>query len=357
MKPLDIMEIRNLDGLTKLEKLQLDNNIIMKVEGLDHLTNLKWLDLSFNNISKIEGLGNLVNLTDLSLFQNNISKLEGMDKLTKLNYFSIGNNEIASADSLVYLQRFKSLQVLIIQGNPFYRNDTENEAKYSVVAMLPQLKYLDYMMIDDETLKTAHANNAPMHKNAEEALQAKPEMTKESIIQELEEANIAKIYNLADQLKDPGYIPDMKKLELIQKQNEQWFKFEEVLKEFLSNYQDNMKKMAQTRKEIMEVCENLMRDEEKDAENKMVKCIDTFKSSKKHTFRQFKDGKIQIEQVSSFKKELKLLDSDLMKIEMDHFDLVWNQVQNKFNVTVENITGEMGKKTATLYYSQNLLMI
>ena len=335
------MEIRNLDGLTKLEKLQLDNNIIMKIEGLDHLINLKWLDLSFNNISKIEGLDHLANLTDLSLFQNHITKLEGMDKLTKLNYFSIGNNEVASAESLVYLQRFKSLQVLIIQGNPFCKNDTDNEARYSVIATLPQLKYLDYMMIDDESLKAASISNAAIHKTAEEALQAKPEMTKESIVSELEEANIAGMHNFAEKLKDS----DMKKLELIPKQNELWGKFEEELKEMLSNYQETMKRMAQDRKETTEVCEKLLRDEEKEAESKGIKCIDGFNRDKKHIFKDIKDQKMPVSEMEGLKKELKQLDADLMRIEMDHFDLSWNQVLNKFNATLDTITNNMSKRT------------
>ena len=70
IKCLDIIEIDNLYGMDRLEKLQLDNNIICKISNLDHLVNLKWLDLSFNLISKIEGLDKLTKLTDLSLYSN-----------------------------------------------------------------------------------------------------------------------------------------------------------------------------------------------------------------------------------------------------------------------------------------------
>ena len=35
--------MQNLQGLDKLEKLQLDNNIIEYIEGIHHLVNLKWL--------------------------------------------------------------------------------------------------------------------------------------------------------------------------------------------------------------------------------------------------------------------------------------------------------------------------
>ncbi len=341
------MEIHNLDGLIRLEKLQLDNNVIGKIEGLDHLVNLKWLDLSFNNITRMEGLGNLVNLTDLSLFQNKISKVEGMDKLTKLNYFSIGNNEITTTDTLYYLQRFRSLQVLIVDGNPFCKNDTDNEVKHSVIAMLPQLKYLNYMMIDDETMKTAKTNNAAEHQKAEQALQARTELSKENVLQELEEANIAKIDNYAEQLKDP----EMKKLEPMQKQNELWSKFEEELKEITNTFQELMKAHARERKEAMEVCDNLMKDEEKEAEKKTVACIDEFRRNKKHMYRDFKDGKAPITSLDSLKKGLKQLDADLMHTEMEHFDLVWNQANNKFSSTIENITNAMVKKNNDLYIS------
>lgn len=335
-----------------LQKLQLDNNIIEEIRGLDHLVNLQWLDLSFNRIKKIQGLEHLVNLTDLSLFQNSISVLEGMDTLSKLNYFSVGNNSIASSDSVIYLQKFKNLQVLIIQGNPFYKDETDAETRYLVIATLPQLRYLDYMMIDDESLRTAKLNNVNIHKSAEEALQLKPEMTVESKVQELDAANIAGTHNFLEKLKDP----DMKKLEIVPKQNELWAKFEEELKEYLSSYQDTMKLMAQDRDEAMEICDKMLKDEEKQAEEKSIKCINEFNRKKKHIFRdiekelqsQTKSAQTQkliSDSMEVLKKELKQLDADLMRVEMDHFDLAWTQVQIKFNATLEAITNEMNKKT------------
>lgn len=111
----------------RLEKLQLDNNVIEKIENLSHLVHLKWLDLSFNNIKKIEGLDSLVNLTDLSLYHNHISMLDGLENCSKLNIFSIGNNELRSFEEIIAYfgkigdkkTRFKYLQVLNVYGNPF----------------------------------------------------------------------------------------------------------------------------------------------------------------------------------------------------------------------------------------------
>lgn len=97
-----ILKIANLDNLTSLQKLKLDNNMIMKIEHLDHLVQLKWLDLSFNNISKIEGLTHLVNLTDISLFSNEISEIEGLENCRKLNILSIGRNKIVDTKRVCY---------------------------------------------------------------------------------------------------------------------------------------------------------------------------------------------------------------------------------------------------------------
>jgi Leucine-rich repeat (LRR) protein len=86
----NIIEIDNLIGLEKLQKLQLDNNIICKIQNMDHLVNLSWLDLSFNLVTKIDNLDRLTKLTDLSLFSNRIEELSGMETLVNLNVFSFG---------------------------------------------------------------------------------------------------------------------------------------------------------------------------------------------------------------------------------------------------------------------------
>ena len=146
---IDIVEISHLEGLDRLQKLQLDNNQIKKIENLGHLTNLEWLDLSFNRITKIEGLDELIQLTDLSLYCNKITTLEGMDNLHNLNFLSIGKNDIVQADSVTgYLPKFKNLQVLIVKDNPFLKDLNEKFFKE-----LKNLKYLDYSIVDDPSGK------------------------------------------------------------------------------------------------------------------------------------------------------------------------------------------------------------
>ena len=142
--------------MDKLQKLQLDNNIICKIQNVDHLVNLKWLDLSFNLIEKIEGLDKLTKLTDLSLFSNEITTLSGLENLRELNILSVGHNKILDyVEAIKYLNNLKNrLQVLKMADNPFYKLK-EAEYRQFAIAFLNNLKYLDYELIDDETREKA----------------------------------------------------------------------------------------------------------------------------------------------------------------------------------------------------------
>lgn len=124
---------------------------------------MKWLDLSFNRISVIEGLETLVNLTDLSLYNNRIMVLDGLQNCAKLNIFSIGNNLIRSFEEIIAYfgrgaekkTRFKYFQVLNVFGNPFTMKGGERDREYEahLIAHLPNLRYLDYVFIDDKRRK------------------------------------------------------------------------------------------------------------------------------------------------------------------------------------------------------------
>jgi hypothetical protein len=151
----NIIKIQNLMGLDNLEVLRLDNNLIEKIENLDHLSNLRWLDLSFNNITSVDNLGMLGNLTDLILYNNRIESVSfnALKGLRKLNILSISNNRIGDLMELLKaLKPIKTLEVLTVKGNPC---TSDSEFKNYVVANLTQLKYLDYVFIDE------HMRNTP----------------------------------------------------------------------------------------------------------------------------------------------------------------------------------------------------
>lgn len=49
----------------------------------------------------------------------------------------------------LYLRKFKKLRTLNLSGNPFCSTD---EYKQYIVAFLPHLEYLDYRLIDEDTV-------------------------------------------------------------------------------------------------------------------------------------------------------------------------------------------------------------
>jgi len=62
-----LRKIDGLDGLTKIETLNMRQNLIAKIENLSQLTTLKSVDLYDNHIQNIEGLETLIGLKHLDL--------------------------------------------------------------------------------------------------------------------------------------------------------------------------------------------------------------------------------------------------------------------------------------------------
>ncbi|KAI8816545.1 uncharacterized protein EV422DRAFT_545674 [Fimicolochytrium jonesii] len=148
----NILKIDNLYLFQNLTKLQLDNNIIEKIEKIEFLKNLTWLDLSFNNITKIEGLAGLTKLTDLTLYNNRIARLEGLDDLVNLNVLSVGNNLLTELENVTYLSKFSNLRVLNLSGNTICKLPN---FRHYILAHIRGLRYLDYRLVDDESVKAA----------------------------------------------------------------------------------------------------------------------------------------------------------------------------------------------------------
>lgn len=91
----EITEIKGLENLANLQRLNLRNNNITEIKGLENLKNLVHLDLHFNQISEIKGLENLNKLILLNLENNQISEIKGLENLTHLNYLYLNGNKIS----------------------------------------------------------------------------------------------------------------------------------------------------------------------------------------------------------------------------------------------------------------------
>lgn len=72
--------IDGLDGLTKIETLNMRQNLIERIENLSQLPTLKSIDLYDNHIERIEGLDECIQLKHLDL---SFSKSIGINQMSK----------------------------------------------------------------------------------------------------------------------------------------------------------------------------------------------------------------------------------------------------------------------------------
>ena len=174
----------------------------------------------------MEGMEKLVNLTDLTLYNNKISTIDGLQNCIKLNIFSIGNNLIASFQEVIAYfgresqkkTRFKYLQVLNVFGNPFTIRDGERDREYEahLIAKLPNLRYLDYIFIDERKRKEI-ADSDEKFKNQEDQakflqnLKQEEEKELQQLLEEKKKLN-AKMHLLDNFEKDLVKIDDLEKI-------------------------------------------------------------------------------------------------------------------------------------------------
>ncbi len=110
----NISEIKGLETLTELKSLILGFNKITRIQGLDTLEKLNHLSLDFNQITKMEGLERLVRLESLYLTNNKLDSIEGIENLSRLRYLKLSNNQITQINGL---QSSKRLHLLALDNN------------------------------------------------------------------------------------------------------------------------------------------------------------------------------------------------------------------------------------------------
>jgi dynein assembly factor 1 len=175
-------KIENLEKFSGLRSLYAEANAFEKLEGLDKCTKLRSLFVQQNCIKKIEGLENCHELWSLNLSENWISKIENLSHLRTLNSLTITKNRIGHGglrdvlglkDTTIatldlsdnhisdpevlpeVFAKMKMLRVLYLKGNPVVRA-IPNYRK-TVIASLPELKYLDDRPVFEEDRRYAEA--------------------------------------------------------------------------------------------------------------------------------------------------------------------------------------------------------
>ncbi|RKO84920.1 hypothetical protein BDK51DRAFT_12687, partial [Blyttiomyces helicus] len=346
----NILKIDNLSSLSNLTKLQLDNNIIERIENLRFLKNLQWLDLSFNNITTIEGLEGLTHLTDLTLFNNRISKIENMDDLVNLNVFSIGNNNITVLENLQYLIKFKNLRVLNVAGNTICKNANY---RHYVLAHMRSLKYLDYRLVDEESVAAAREKYIDDLIAQEE--EEKVAIAKEEDEQKLKDMNAlyeaAHIGGIALLFDSMFYDdPDAQKLyrvspEQIAELREEYplhplAKFEVVV----TDLKHFVLKQSQEKSDEMAMFRQCLHDTKAESDEEGVKCINEYQHMKKQQLRSVpncRTNKEVDEIIDTLKRDTQKLSDSLVSHEMqlvEQFEDVIKEFERNYTEVCAKIT-------------------
>ena len=83
-----LRNIEGLDGLTKVETLNMRQNLIEKIENLAQLTTLTQVDLYDNHIEHIDGLDTLIQLKHIDLSFSMSNEKNKFNLLQKILFFS-----------------------------------------------------------------------------------------------------------------------------------------------------------------------------------------------------------------------------------------------------------------------------
>lgn len=97
-----LIKINNGYGILDLKNLGIKD--LSEVKGLENLKNLSRLDLSDNKLTEIKILENLKNLYYLNLNNNKITEIKGLDSLRKLRYLYLEHNKITEINGLESFQ-------------------------------------------------------------------------------------------------------------------------------------------------------------------------------------------------------------------------------------------------------------
>jgi hypothetical protein len=346
---LNIIEISNLCNFNSLEMLRLDNNIIDKIANLNHLSSLKWLDLSFNNIRDIEGLEKLTNLLDLSLYHNQIEEIVGLEGCPNLNILSLGHNNIKELKQIDYLRRFPNLRCVCLDGNKVCQHDSYNQ---HVLAYLPNLKYLDYMLIDRKAVDQAREGynleelTELREREHQEATKVRQKKDKQGVIDKLKLSFLDVTEDLFDDLFSKELEPEHVTVLSCYPQLKE--NFRDAITEDIKNLRHSMEEKNEGRLKKKTAFEKAVSLAEKESEEEAFQMTRHFKSYMKnrvyqiqsHTSEEIREQVDAI--VSQLKEHLTQLEAQLMANEIQLQESI-EEAATDFEQKIQDILKVMGE--------------
>ncbi|KAI3639272.1 hypothetical protein MIR68_002802 [Amoeboaphelidium protococcarum] len=138
-------------------ELDLRDNAISLIENLSLTKDLyDTVDFTNNDIIRLEDFPHLYKLKHLLLSNNKINYISSSigEALPELHTLILNNNEINKVSSLSPLKLASSLKCLSLRGNPVC---LQKDYRLQVLAMLPQLRYLDFEHVTDKERRDAQS--------------------------------------------------------------------------------------------------------------------------------------------------------------------------------------------------------
>lgn len=128
----DKASIKTISSLSNLKVLDMDGNGLTSLGELSGLKNLEWLKVNRNFLKDLKGIETLRNLEKLEFSNNKINDISGLKDLVRLKEIKGNINEISSIDDLANLKELNSIE--------FFKN---NIADIKGLSGLTNLKKID----------------------------------------------------------------------------------------------------------------------------------------------------------------------------------------------------------------------
>ncbi|XP_039531795.1 leucine-rich repeat-containing protein 49-like [Pimephales promelas] len=126
---------------------------ISQIENVSGLSKLRLLNLSGNRIARVENLRGLQSLTELNLRHNSISDVTDLQYLPRLQRLFLSANSISSLDALACLWDCRSLSELSVDGNPVALESCYRHTLLRCCS--PHLQLLDMRRVTEEERRSA----------------------------------------------------------------------------------------------------------------------------------------------------------------------------------------------------------
>lgn len=105
----------NVETNNKLKRLYLHDSDLKTIDGLGNLTKLEILNCGNNKMENLDGLGNLTSLTELHCDHNYLTSLKGIENLTNLTVLRCHNNKFSP--------ELRTFEYDISKWQEYYRNN------------------------------------------------------------------------------------------------------------------------------------------------------------------------------------------------------------------------------------------